>query len=374
MTIEPPTSEHLSPKDLLLDPQNPRLPPSERGKTQERIIELMIERFSISEIAESICSAGFQPIDPFLGFREKAKPYILEGNRRLATMKLLLIPELTPPRHARTWDEYRTRLSEESRKAMQLITVLMYRSRLQADVLAYIGYRHVNGVMSWDAEEKAAYIAQLVENPEVGWSYKEIAQKLGSKPAYIEKLYVAHRLVEQAREDHVPGAPEMRANFGVLTRGLQSPGVVKFLGVTFPGDPEKSRRPATTPPRDLQDFVRWTFGTEDEKPILEDSRDLTRWGQILESQDAVRYLRGTKDPRFERAYGKSGGIKEGLVDSLLAAADRLEEAVPLVRQHRADEQVQRAVERCADYMAQVLAHFPDIALRQGIHINNAATP
>lgn len=255
---------------------------------------------------------------------------------------------------------------------MEKIRVLMYASRVQADVLAYIGYRHVNGVMSWDAEEKAAYIAHLIENPDVRWSYKDIAQKLGSKPGYIEKLYVAHRLVEQAREEEVPGAKQMRASFGVLTRGLQSPGVTAFLGLTFPKDPSKSKRPATKSARDLEDFVRWTFGTDEDKPVLEDSRDLTRWGQILGSQDAVRYLRSTKDPRFDRAYGKSGGIKEGLVDSLMAAADRLEEAVPLVRQHRADEQIQRAVERCTDYMVQVLAQFPDIAKRQGVQLQDAA--
>lgn len=368
----PPTLEAFDPRKLLLDPQNPRLPPIERGKTQERIIEMMIERFSVAEIADSICSAGFQPIDPFLGYRDGSKAIVLEGNRRLATIKLFLQPELTPPRHMRTWDEYRSRLSAESRQSMESIQVLMYGSRVQADVLAYIGYRHVNGVMSWDAEEKAAYIAQLIEDPAVGWSYQDIAQKLGSKPSYIEKLYIAHRLVEQARENEVPGAKQMRASFGVLTRGLQSPGVAAFLGLTFPKNPSESRTPATKPARDLQDFVRWTFGTDDDKPVLEDSRDLTRWGQILGSEDAVRYLRSTKDPRFDRAYGKSGGLKEGLMDSLMAAADRLEEAVPLVRQHRADDQIQRAVERCTDYMVQVLAQFPEIAQRQGVQLQDAA--
>jgi hypothetical protein len=368
----PPVIEIFRPQDLRLDPQNPRLPPGERGKNEARIIELMIERFSISEIAESICSAGFHPIDPFLGCRVGRDAIVLEGNRRLATIKLLLEPDLTPKRHMKAWDDFRARLSEDSRAAMRSINVLMYGSRTQADVLAYIGYRHVNGVMSWDAEEKAAYIAQLVENPDVKWSYQDIAQKLGSKTAYIEKLYVAHRLVEQALESELPGAKQMRASFGVLTRALQSPGITGFLRVTFPKNPKESHTPAKGEKRDLEDFVRWTFGTEDERPVLEDSRDLTRWGQILGSADAVRYLRSTKDPRFDRAYSKSGGLKEGLVDSLMAAADRLEEAVPLVRQHRNDEQIQRAVERCTDYMVQVLSHFSDIARRQGVTIEDSA--
>src|SRR5205085_9906141 len=125
------------------------------------------------------------------------------------------------------------------------------------------------------------FIAQLIEDPAVKWSYKQIAQRLGSKPTYVEKLYVAHRLVEQAKEAGVVGAAQMRSNFGVLTRGLQSPGVTRFLGIGFPGNPAKSRKPATRPARDLDDFVRWTFGTDVVKPVLEDSRDLTKWGQIL---------------------------------------------------------------------------------------------
>jgi hypothetical protein len=370
----PPKTVDADPRKLLLDPLNPRLPPGEKNKSQERIIELMIERFAIDEIAESICSAGFLPLDPFVGYRQGNDILILEGNRRLATIKLLLQPELVPKRHVRTWDDFRARLSDASRRSMESIQVLVFADRRQADVLAYIGYRHVNGVMSWDAEEKAAYIAQLVEDPAIKWSYSEIAQKLGSKPAYVEKLYVAHRLVEQAREANVPGAAEMRTNFGVLTRGLQSPGVVKFLGITFPHDPAKSRKPATSPARDLEDFVRWTFGTDEVKPVLEDSRDLTKWGQILGAQESVRYLRSTSDPRFDRAYAKSGGLKEGLVDALLAAADRLEEAVPLIRQHRGEEDVQRAVERCADFLVQILGHFPEIAQRQGVQLQDAPTP
>jgi hypothetical protein len=357
--------------DLQLDPDNPRFPPNEKGKSQARILELMIEQFAIGEIAESICSAGFQPIDPFLGYRLHDKIIVLEGNRRLATIKLLLNPELTPIQHRQVWDQYRGRVESQSLDAMRRIEVLVYGNRLQADVLAYIGFRHVNGIMSWDAEEKAAYIAQLIENPAIRWSYEDIAQRLGSKPAYVEKLYIAHRLVEQAKDNDTPGANLMRANFGVLTRALQSPGVVKFLGIKFPRQPAQSRTPSPKPKRDLEDFVRWTFGTDEVKPVLEDSRDLTKWGQILSSEDAIRYLRNTSDPRFERAYSKSGGLKEGLVDSLLAAADRLEESVPLVRQHKGDEQVQRAVDRCTDYMVQILTHFPEVAKQQGVRMKDA---
>jgi hypothetical protein len=333
----------------------------------------MLDLFAIEEIAESICSAGFVPLDPFIGYSAGGKTVILEGNRRLATLKLLLDSELTPERYKNTWAEFRKRLTPEIKREIQEIPVVLYADRKNADVLAYIGYRHANGIMGWDAEEKAAFIAQLVEDKSINWSYAEIARKIGSKAPQVEKLYVAHRLIEQAKEEDVAGADIMRNSFGVLTRAIQSPGVTKFLGVKFPRDPKKSTRPSSAPKRDLEDFVRWTFGTDEAKPVLEDSRDLTKWGQILDSDESVRYLRTAEDPRFDRAYAKSGGQMQGLVDSLLAAADRLSEAVPLVRQHRQEIDVQKAVERCADYTAQILRHFKEIAKRQGLKVEDDST-
>jgi hypothetical protein len=167
--------------------------------------------------------------------------------------------------------------------------------------------------------------------------------------------------------------PAIPTRFGVLTRSLQSPGVTRFLGVGFPRDPEKSLEPSTKPNRNLEDFVRWTFGIgEDVKPVLEDSRDLTKWGQILDSDDAIRYLRTARDPRFERAFSKSGGLREGLVDSLMTAADYLAESVPLIKQHKELEDVQSAVERCTDYLSQILVHLPEIAKKQGLELTIVA--
>ncbi|MEY2508623.1 MAG: hypothetical protein QOH01_2952 [Verrucomicrobiota bacterium] len=360
---------NLSPLELELDPFNPRLPPTSKGKGQRQIVEVMLDRFAINEIAESICTAGFVPLDPFIGYRADSKVIMLEGNRRLATLQLLLDPTLTPDRYKNAWADFRRRLNENTREAIKRISVLVYPTRKSPEVLAYIGYRHASGIMGWDAEEKAAFIAQLVEDNK--WSYEEIANTIGSKAAYVEKLYVAHRLIEQAKQDGVAGADVMRNSFGVLTRAMQSPGVTRFLGVRFPRDPRKSHKPATAPKRDVEDFVRWTFGTTDVKPVLEDSRDLTKWGQILSSAESVRYLRSADDPRFDRAYSRSGGLIQGLVDALLAAADRLSEAVPLVRQHRESPDVKTAVARCADYMAQVLTYFPEEAEAQGLKLNDA---
>jgi hypothetical protein len=143
---------------------------------------------------------------------------------------------------------------------------------------------------------------------------------------------------------------------------LQAAGVPQFIGLRYPHDPPASKYPV--PPariENFKDFVRWTFGTKDERRLLPDSRALTEWGKILRSSEAVRYLRLADAPEFERAWAKSGGEAESVADSLYSAAYSLEQVVPLASSYVEDDDVQAAVRRCTLYFGQILRNFPGIA-------------
>ena len=43
------------------------------------------------------------------------------------------------------------------------------------------------------------------------------------------------------------------------------------------------------------------------EPLVEDSRQVDDFGQILESKEAVEYLERTKKPSYEFAYRLDGG-------------------------------------------------------------------
>jgi hypothetical protein len=116
---------------------------------------------------------------------------------------------------------------------------------------------------------------------------------------------------------------------------------------------------------ELVDFVAWTFGTDDKPRLLPDSRRLTDWGEILQSADAVSYLRRTASPTFERAFFKSGGQAKSVADALFTAADRLEESVPLVSEMISDQDVIEAVGQVARFVAQILEHFPTVGAKYG---------
>jgi hypothetical protein len=138
--------------------------------------------------------------------------------------------------------------------------------------------------------------------------------------------------------------------------------------VKFPKDAKISETPVDTKHIGaLKDFVRWTFGTDDHARVISDSRQLTKWGKILSSEDALRYLRSAPVPSFARAWYKSGGQTESLVEALHAAADRLEESVPTITKiYAKDPDVIEGVQRCTQYLTKILHYFPSLAKKYKI--------
>lgn len=363
MTSNIPRLQDRSPLDLQLDPQNPRFATSERGKSQTETLRLLIDRFNLEELAESILSSGYLTFDSLVGFPSDAnasKIVIAEGNRRVATLKLLLDPDLAKDhkQHAK-WTDFASRLSPDQRQRISQVSVEVFGNRDDHDLSAYIGFRHVTGVLKWPAYEKAGFISALVEDH--NWDFKRVARRLGSRANHMERHHVAYTIVRQAHDQDVPGSTRMESRFGVLLRALNSPGIKRFLAVEYTGAPQ--RNPVQADEDRFRQFVEWTFGTDELEPVISDSRQLSKWGQILESPTAIRYLRNDEDPSFDRAWQKSGGEAQSVGDSMHTAAYKLEEVVALVSEHTTNEDVLEGARRCARFMSQILDHFPDVRAR-----------
>src|SRR5579872_2795700 len=102
-------SKKLSVTSLLLDQQNPRLPQSGGAFGQRQIIDELVTHDSVYELAKDIAAQGFFPTEVLLGVRDGDQVVVIEGNRRLAALKLLINPELAPQPHL---EKFR-RLSEK---------------------------------------------------------------------------------------------------------------------------------------------------------------------------------------------------------------------------------------------------------------------
>lgn len=353
------TIRRLNPLDIDLDPHNPRIPLSLRneGLSQGDLLRILNERFKLEDLGRSIAASGYTDLDPLIGYEDGDQIVVREGNRRIGALKLLIEPNLAPARYLTRWKELATQVRPEDAALMRTVDMRVFDDPESADLEAYIGFRHVSGVLEWPAEEKARFIVEMVDRH--GWSYMEISERIGSYPKHVERHYIASRLMEQASKLEIPGADHI--TIGVLLRALQARGVSEFLGVEYPGEPLASREPV--PENKLEDlafFVRVAFGTAEQQAILPESRQLTKLGKILQSEEAVRYLKAAARPNFDRAWAKSGGEQTSVLEMLEAAADNLEDSLPLVVDYKNSREIVEAVDRCARRLHQLLRDFPDI--------------
>jgi hypothetical protein len=136
----------------------------------------------------------------------------------------------------------------------------------------------------------------------------------------------------------------------VLLRALQAGGISEFLGIEYTGDPAKAKCPVPSEKMEaFEFFVRTTFGTDERPPIV-----------ILQSQESVRYLKTARKPSFDRAWIKSGGQQSNVSDVLNAAADNIEDAIPLLPDFKDDQEIIEALRRCARRLSQALRDFREL--------------
>src|SRR4051812_4448435 len=94
-TIKAKTTGRVETRYLDFDTNNPRL--FELGfKTpaDAQIIRALADTADLAKIVESIAANGYIDIEPLIVQRVKNRFVVLEGNRRLAAIRLLLNPDL----------------------------------------------------------------------------------------------------------------------------------------------------------------------------------------------------------------------------------------------------------------------------------------
>ena len=78
--------------DLHFDYENPRL--AEYGITkatpEEEILMILWEAMDVRELVQSISASGFFPHEALIVAKEDGRDVVIEGNRRLAAVKVLL--------------------------------------------------------------------------------------------------------------------------------------------------------------------------------------------------------------------------------------------------------------------------------------------
>lgn len=156
----------VSLKNLLVDQNNPRL--SDKYDNQNDTIQSMIklQGEKLVELAKHIIEYGFNPTDIPLVSPSKDKNNmfdVLDGNRRVTTLKLLERPELAAEMLSISLYQHLVELSVAFKKEpMTSIKCIIFDSREDADVWIQLNHRGENkgaGLVKWDGQVAARYDA-----------------------------------------------------------------------------------------------------------------------------------------------------------------------------------------------------------------------
>lgn len=285
--------EYVGLEDLRFDPENPRLPTTVDGRDERQVFEWMLVDESLVELIGSIGEQNYFPGEPVLVaplHGDMKPPYVVvEGNRRLAAVRLLLDPSLAPVRQQTV-----ERLALEARARPNRLPVIVFRSR--DEILDYLGYRHVTGVKEWDPLAKARYLEQLVKRAaERGeeLSSQQLARRIGSRADYVERLLQGLDVYDHiANKDFygLEGVNEDSISFSVLTTALSYENIAGFIGIDE--DPDTGEKPEDLKDDNLRDLVDWMFRKgPDGTTVLGESRNLGELAAVVSFADARAALK-----------------------------------------------------------------------------------
>lgn len=343
--------------NLLLDPENPRLGRQTSGKklSQEDLLNEMAQ-WKVDELAISFLeNGGFWTQEALICIKgpKPGKFTVVEGNRRLsALMRLRDAFDGTPA--SPKWKELvEGRLPPKG--LFKQIPYLLAPSR--ESVQAFLGFRHVTGIEPWAPSEKAKFIANMVEQ---GMTYDEVRRKIGSTKEAVRRNYVAHKLYLQIEEQANIPQENFEDRFSVLFLSLRTQGVQQFLHINLNLPPEKIKEGVPRKhQKALQEFAVWLFGDDKRLPLFSDSRQVDKFGKVLESEEAVAYLRRSPIPNFEVAVRMSGGDLFEAIKLVHEAADKIEEALRVAHHHVKSAKLEQASTRLGRSAKQLLRLFPN---------------
>ncbi|MGY1813293.1 hypothetical protein [Blastococcus sp. SYSU D00820] len=319
--------KNLAVADLELDADNPRLPEDQQGAPPEEILAYLEQHDVLTELAASFVGNGYFENEPLVVTRSQAsgKYTVIEGNRRLATLFILLQHEVA--KRAGVVFDLEPPPSEEL--LGELSTVPCYVTSDRGEVAAFLGYRHISGLRRWSAEAKARYIWRQVNearntSPEENPFYT-VGRLVGSNARGVRNAYLSFELLRSAKADHgIDTNFVLRERFGVWTRLLGTANVLDHLGVPDNIRTYEDVRNGMTDvsgPR-LREVVGDLTPQNDREAVLNDSRDVTIYSRVIANEEARATLRAHGDLATARLLVEQSNLAER-VRRLTRACDAL---------------------------------------------------
>lgn len=211
-----------------LDVENPRF--FRTCTSQNDVIDILLHgKFDIVKLGKSIASLGFTPLDNIIVYHDaNSRNYVvLEGNRRITALKLLLNPNLAKVKSVeKCFIQLSDGLSVNQKKDFLQIEVIVAPSRRAADKLL-LNRHTTTPIKSWSPIMQAQFVYERVQEHGTGKASQDLSISSDELKKFINR-YHYFKLAE-----HLLGQEFDRNEFNITTleRVLGAQGVKEYLGV-----------------------------------------------------------------------------------------------------------------------------------------------
>jgi hypothetical protein len=312
--------DFLPPDDLHFDLENPRFI-DHQFKNEKEIISFLYDHVDVDELIQSILSAGYVDFEPLIVLKQKQ--IVLEGNRRLAAIRLI-------SREALRKELKITLPAIDNPKPLpEKLRIRWVESRAQAR--DFIGFKHINGPFKWDALAKAKYAASWFQE---GGDIASISRTLGDNHNTVRRLVNGWFVLQQALADGFNLDQISKKNFAFshLYTALTRSSVRELLGLNAE-DLSTPPKPNPVPQehrKDLEVLMSWLYGQDQKKePTLIQSQNpnLNQLSSVLSHPEAKSMLVATRD--LQKAYERVEPPSSRFEDALMVTARQGEELMGL---------------------------------------------
>ena len=334
--MEPETTTRVPVERLRLDRLNPRLIGEGDDATDEAIIARLYRAAELDELLQSITANGYMDIEPLVVMDNSdagnGELIVLEGNRRLAALRLLREPDLVRSIAASEGLRISTPpIAEPLRATLDEVSVYPVANRERAR--SFIGFKHINGPAKWDAYAKARFAAEWYRAGRAeGVDLTVIANAIGDKHDTIKRMVSAIYVLEQAKNEglfDVEDRHARRLNFSHLYTALSRSQYMDYLGLGAAWarhDPEPDQVPHDKLD-ELRKVLVWIYGSKKDKvrPVVRSQNpDIKRLGEVI-AHPRARHVLETKGD-LDEAHVSTEPVDTRLTASLIHAQDHIGEA------------------------------------------------
>lgn len=342
-------SEKVAVERLQLDRQNPRLIGEGENASEEFIIARLYRSADLGELLQSISANGYMDIEPLIVMPEDPQSkegnlIVLEGNRRLAALRLLREPELVSKiKQSEKLPITIPAIGEQQRGTLDIVSVYPVPDREAAR--SFIGFKHINGPAKWDAYAKAQFAAEWYKlGRDKGVDLESIANAIGDRHSTIKRMVFAIYILEQAKKQDLFDIEDRyttRLNFSHLYTALARSEYMKYLGldVTWVRHDPEPNQVAPEKLEELRNILIWIYGSkkDDREPVIKSQNpDIKRLGQVIAHAEG-RHALETKG-NLDDAYIRTESVDRRFAKALIQAQDNIRDAAGLLSSYDGQDQ------------------------------------